>query len=484
MGAVIEVKYFNSFLLKKALNASNEIVWNGSTGIPTGIGGYPQTGDSSNNYNWAIEESRIRGGYNNTQLSLGVKAYIVEEEPKGSIRKNSLIYSGVYNSRTGINNTNVFSVGEDITKSVDPANGSIQKLYAEDTALIIFQEDKISRGPIDKDIIYTAEGGGAVVASNSVIGNIQPYSGNFGISTNPESFAVYGFRKYFTDKNRNVVLRLSQDGLTPISSYGMNDFFRDELSSLDSNIYGPGKLVGGWDMYNKQYVLSIQPNQTGEFIDDSYKTLAFDEDVQGWVSFYSYKPQLLLSLKNKFYSIAPSSLINNIFPSIWEHNNFYRNSFYNTITPSSVTFIFNSQPSLCKNFKTINYEGGNGWQMESFISDMTGSDKLDGNWEYTESTSGAILSYTEGAYDNYGNTYPSTLFPPINRAGFDRKENKYFANLVNNSQPTQGEIIWGNSVTGVKAYYATVTFKTDNVTDPGKMKELFAVSSNYVESSY
>jgi hypothetical protein len=39
-------------------------------------------------------------------------------------------------------------------------------------------------------------------------------------------------------------------------------------------------------------------------------------------------------------------------------------------------------------------------------------------------------------------------------------------------------------MTGIKGYFATVTISTDSVTDPGGMKELFAVSSNYVESSY
>jgi len=73
-----------------------------------------------------------------------------------------MIYSGIFNSRTDINQTNVFSVADDITKSVDPANGSIQKLYAEDTNLIIFQESKVSRALIDKDAIYSAEGGGTV----------------------------------------------------------------------------------------------------------------------------------------------------------------------------------------------------------------------------------------------------------------------------------------------------------------------------------
>jgi len=106
---------------------------------------------------WYIEESRIRGGYNNTTVDFGVKAYIAEDNPQQQNRINTLIYSGIFNSRTGVNNTNQFSVAEDITRSVDPANGSIQLLYAEDTNLIIFQEDKVSRALIDKDAIYSAE---------------------------------------------------------------------------------------------------------------------------------------------------------------------------------------------------------------------------------------------------------------------------------------------------------------------------------------
>ena len=54
--------------------------------------------------------------------------------------------------------------------------------------------------------------------------------GDYGISRNPESFAKFGFRRYFADKDRNSVMRLSRDGLTPISQYGMADYFRDYLS--------------------------------------------------------------------------------------------------------------------------------------------------------------------------------------------------------------------------------------------------------------
>ena len=180
MPAIIEVKYFNSFVLRKTVNSSDTPVWNGCNGTAYPIGS-PSISDPAvtSNKNWSIEEARIRGGYNNVSNGYGVKAYIVESEPNASYRINSLIYSGIFNSRTGINDTNVFSVGEDITKSVDPANGSIQKLYAEDTNLIIFQENKISRALIDKDAIYSAEGNATITTGPNVIGQVQAYGGNF-----------------------------------------------------------------------------------------------------------------------------------------------------------------------------------------------------------------------------------------------------------------------------------------------------------------
>ena len=479
---VIEVKYFNSFILRKTLNSSQELVWNGSRGDGT----YPQTAES-NDKNWFVEESRIRGGYNNTSIEFGVKAYLVENEPNSQRRLNSMIYSGIFNSRTGVNDTNVFSVGEDITKSVNPANGSIQRIYAENTNLTIFQESKISRALIDKDAIYSAEGGGTVTSSNLVIGAIQPYAGNFGISKNPESFAVYGYRKYFTDKDRNAVLRLSNDGLTEISNYGMSDFFRDQLSTLDkTSPIKAGKAVGGWDIHNKQYTLSLQPASGG------YSTVSFDDDIKGFPSFFSYKPDQSISLKNKYYTMKDGVLY------VHYGSNAKRANFYGQQYSSKITFLLNPKVSMSKVFKTVNYEGGNGWQVESFKSDITGinsigtPERIETNpaidnaaWQNgTRDSSAVVYSYNQGSYDNYGNEYPARLIPPINHAGFTRKENKYMANLINNSPAAAGEVVWGASMTGIKGHYATVTMSTDNVTDVGGMKELFAVSSDYIESSY
>ena len=514
--ALIEVKYYNSFTLRKSVDVNNGINWFGSRGIPTGQGGWPQgtVADPQQDFNWAIEESRIRGGYNNTSTSFGAKAYLVEDEPNGSVRGNAMIYSGIYNSRTGINQTNQFSVGKEITKAIDPADGSIQKLHAEDSNLIILAEKKASRALIDKDAIYTAEGGGVSVSNlRTVIGQVVPYAGNFGIGTNPESFATYGYRKYFVDKNRGAVLRLSMDGITEISNYGMIDWFRDNLSSVDSSSFGPGKIVGGWDIYTKQYTLSLQPSTPPNATPDnsSYNTLQFDESVRGWPSFFTFKPRFTFSLANKMYSIGNQLGSDN---KLYVHNstNVDRAEFYGESNKSKVTFVVNPNVDTSKVFKTINYEGSSGWEVTQYVSDITGVDSYEldtsGNpiWinpPQLRDTSNQIYSYYEGEYiinpitssstynqpiyrSNYISVFGSNN-PPYNRdyAGFIRKENKYYANLVNDSdgQTMPGEVIFGDDMTGIKGYYCTVTLQNDNNTNPGGAKELFAVNSTFVVSS-
>ena len=370
-----------------------------------------------------------------------------------------MIYSGIFNSRTGVNNTNQFSVAEEITRSVDPANGSIQLLYAEDTNLIIFQEDKVSRALIDKDAIYSAEGSALTTSGRLVIGQIVPYAGEYGISKDPSSFAVYGYRKYFTDRKRNTVLRLTTNGaMVEISSYGMHDFFRDKLSALGTT--RQNRIIGGFDIHTKNYVLSIQ-NQ-----DNSYITSNFDEDVQGWTSFYTYKPTYMLSLNSSFYSFYDGKLwLHHALPE--EGVTGYGN-YYGTVTDSTVKVILNSQPSVVKNFKTINYEGATGWQLDSMIA----------------SSSDATLPIN--AY--VAATSIDQLEQQIFSLNFKKKENKFFANLqqdlTGNITPQPGEVLWGSDISGIKGFWSTVVMKLNNTTYYNIKKELFAVSSNAVESSY
>jgi hypothetical protein len=103
-----------------------------------------------------------------------------------------------------------------------------------------------------KSLIQGADGSGSLATIDSVFGREVPYAGDFGISKNPESLVTYGGRVYFTDANRGLVLRLGGDGITPISFYGMDGYFKDNLFEY-KNSYN----IGGFDPDNNEYVLSI-----------------------------------------------------------------------------------------------------------------------------------------------------------------------------------------------------------------------------------
>jgi hypothetical protein len=242
------------------------------------------------------------------------------------------------------------------------------------------------------------------------------------------------------------------DGITVISNYGMTDFFRDKLSTATGNI------IGGWDAHNKQYVLSIpQPGTIGGIgVVEAYETLAFDETSKGWVSLFDYKPNQIFSLNNNYFTTK--------FGKIYKHytlapNTQARAVFYGTQRESSVTFVFNGAPSMVKNFQTINYEGDTGWRMTEFKTN------------------------TDNAFPISPASFATTLAEMQNSLlvnNFKLKEDKYYADITNNTSSQNGEVVFGRSSSGVKGFFGEVTMTVNN--SAGK-KELFAVSTGFVKSS-
>ena len=315
-----------------------------------------------------IEINRIRAGFNENAFNVGVRAYVVKENFTEERRGNTLIHSsGLLNSRTGINYINQFNESEGgLTISLDPQDGSVQKLFTDDTSINVFQEDKVSRSPINKDFIYSAEGGAVPVTSNTqFLGTIAPFAGQYGIATDPQSFTSFGFSKYFTDRNKGVVLKLSQNGIQEISTSGLGDFFRDALKSADA-------VIGSFDEYSRNYELTI----TGSGLDgntdtnvatasEGYLTVCFDDRSNGWTSFRGFKQEGGLSLNNSFYTFNGGSL--------WQHHspNVTRNNFYGTSSQESYVIpIFNDAPSLVKQFNAFSYEGTSGWEVDYIETDI------------------------------------------------------------------------------------------------------------------
>ena len=201
-----------------------------------------------------VESNRIRDNFNLPFISNGVKvSTTLDEGLNEEHRKYGLIYSGIYNSNSSTNNLNQFIAAEKITKDLNPVYGSIQKLHTRDSDLLTLCEDKCLRILADKDAVFNADGNPQLTANTNVLGQTIPFSGEFGISTNPESFASESYRVYFADKVRGSVIRLSRDGLTPISMFGMKDWFRDNLKVSR-------KIIGSYDDKKDEYNITLKEN--------------------------------------------------------------------------------------------------------------------------------------------------------------------------------------------------------------------------------
>ena len=268
----------------------------------------------------------------------------------------------------------------------------------------------------NKDALFNADGSTNVTASDRVLGQAVPYVGDYGISNNPESLAFDQYRMYFTDKQRGAVLRLSRDGLTPISNIGMSNWFRDHLKKSKL-------VVGSFDKVNGEYNMSID-------FEDVYQldstTISFNEQSKGWVSFKAFVQESGQSFGGEYFTAKQGK--------VWKHysDQVARNGFYNTTAYSSISVIINELPGVVKNFEAINYEGSEGYR------------GLVNNKVYSDSVT-VEATYNDGEFDimginpNAGNTQDtagwktSSIVTDIETgqvSNFHSKEGKWFGYIT------------------------------------------------------
>ena len=307
----------------------------------------------------------------------------------------SVYYSEPYSSTGSINGLSSFNLANSPYFDYNKDFGSIQALKNLDDDLLIFHENKVGRVLVGKDILNTASAEGLVSLSTNVIANyVTLYAGEYGCCLQPESIVKYGNRLYFMDIKRGSILRLSTDGLTPISDAGMKDYFRDigemyviyDPESQPNQIFN---IVAGYDAKYDEYVITlpaVYERDSGNWDNESKsfdklaantlnlkpkkvfwaKTLAFSESTNRWTSFYSFYPEFYSKIGNQFIGFQNGYL--------WKHNMTDRsyqdiyekkgvsmypviyNNHYGIQSQSKIEFPFNVEPSSVKTYNAISLE--------------------------------------------------------------------------------------------------------------------------------
>lgn len=212
-----------------------------------------------NCYAWGngIESCKIKDSFKEDAVNIGERTYTLAlSEFKQKRRNASITYSGVYNDETKLNRLNEFNLGILNFKDLNEDFGNIELLKARQNDLLVLQEDKVSYVLVNKNLLTTAAGQSDVTSTPTVLGKQITRLEEYGISHNPESYAEFGYDKYFTDAKRGAVIKLSgssysNESLEVISQAGMRSYFRD-LFIEDFNT----QKIGGYDPYMNEYVLS------------------------------------------------------------------------------------------------------------------------------------------------------------------------------------------------------------------------------------
>ena len=205
-----------------------------------------------------IEDKSVSDFFKSDYTSIG-KPYGYIPEAKRLRRKSSITYSDAFVIDSDRLNLSSFNLSLANWSDLDISHGGIDRLISRGDALTVLQESKASQLPLGRNLIEYASGDTGVTVSKNVLGIPSYYAGDFGTSGNPESVVERFGVVYYADVKAGKVIRLSADGITPISEKGLDSFFQDSFKRIlesSSNV----KIIGGFDPDNDEYILTAEPN--------------------------------------------------------------------------------------------------------------------------------------------------------------------------------------------------------------------------------
>jgi len=129
----------------------------------------------------------------------------------------------------------------------------------------------------------------------------------------------------------------------------------------------------------------------------SQYTLSHSEKSEGWTSFWSYLPDGMIRVNNRFYTIKNGQLY------LHNEETGVRNNFYGVQHSSKIVFYFNESNSEDKIFKNLVLEGNLPWNA-IVTSNLSNSSITKEEFDQRESRHFAYMRKNENEEDLHGNS--------------------------------------------------------------------------------
>jgi len=221
---------------------------------------YGNDPDSYNYFVEYVESDEVSDFYESKNTSIG-RPFAVIPDAATVYRTGSITYSDPFiidSTRMGLSS---FNPSLAPFYDLNYIHGSIRYMVNRDDSVIFLQDKKCGIFPVNRNVIEYVQGQQGITVSTNVVGTPSYYAGEYGVGNNPESVAIEGGRVYFADIRNGKVIRISQDGITPISETKMDAFFKDNFRDIVQ--YASIKqVVGGVDDEAGEYIISSAPIYT------------------------------------------------------------------------------------------------------------------------------------------------------------------------------------------------------------------------------
>lgn len=205
----------------------------------------------------------------------------VEDNGSGVVHFGSrFVFSNNYIEDTKINGLNDFDNLD--RRDYNDKYGDVMLIVFSENELLVFKQLRDCAISIFQTIIKDNAEAELVGTSSKLLNEIRYYAHQGGIGNNPESYFSYGNRHYHASVNSGVFVRLSRDGVTPISEIF---FFDNVANEILQSAYRNGSFIyGAFDIPNNVAVWAIpeHPEYTfnSPFAQAQWKTLD-DERPEG-----------------------------------------------------------------------------------------------------------------------------------------------------------------------------------------------------------
>lgn len=239
------------------------------------------------------------------------------------------------------------------------SNGAIMKMATLDKELIFFQERKIGHTGVYEKAVSQGVGSNILTTTDSIItaNNVRYYAGEIGVGNQPTSVVGSDYVFYGVDPVKNIVWRLSRDGVTDLTeTYKVKTWaFQNVPKYLNPGNYpfgGKQKILG---TYN------LRSNNVGEYLllaqgaASAGETFAFEERHNSFTSLYDIDCDSIVCAENILYFFKNGVL--------WKQNTLSSgyNVFFNVQYTASLLIPFNDRMTDKKVFMALAYQSKSPW---------------------------------------------------------------------------------------------------------------------------